>query len=136
MTKRNTSRKFAAFALYQAEIRQKDITDILTDYLEDRRILPDTKNFADELALKAWKNQKASDEIIIKYAKNWEFSRINALDKCILRLALYEIRFTETPVKIVLNEAIEIAKKYSSDDAPKFINGILNAFIKQECLLV
>ncbi len=134
MSKRATSRKLAVINLYQAEIRVKDIQDIFT--LPEKNYKIETVEFAKQLAFKTWEKRVNIDPIIVKYTKNWDIERINIIEKSILRLAIYELRFTETPTKIVLNEALELAKNYCSDTAVKFINGILDAFVKQECLLV
>ncbi|MFA5879583.1 MAG: transcription antitermination factor NusB [Candidatus Margulisiibacteriota bacterium] len=135
MSKRQTSRKLAIFCLYQAEIQKKPITEIIESYLLSSSHITETKEFAKFLAQKAWDNKKESDKIIEKHSLNWSLDRINVLDKCILNLAIFELRFTDTPKNVVLNEAIEIAKKYSAIDSTKFINGILDNFIKESCSL-
>ena len=83
--------------------------------------------FALEIILNLSANRKKIDETIIKHSKNWSFDRIAKLDLCILRIAVYELGFTTTAPAIVMNEAIEISKKYCSESSGKFINGILNA---------
>ena len=65
-------------------------------------------------------------------AQNWSFSRIAKMDLAILRLAIYELFFVKTPAPIVINEAVELSKIYSSDDAKRFINGILDYLSKEE----
>lgn len=80
------------------------------------------------------KNKESIDCLITKYAKNWSISRINKIDLSILRIAFYEIHFS--PIKInpaiIINEAVELAKEYGTDKSYKFINGILDAFNKDE----
>lgn len=72
------------------------------------------------------------DQLIIKYAENWELSRMAAIDRNIMRLAAWELlEAPETPVNVIINEAVEIAKKYSTQDSGKFVNGILDK-IKNE----
>ena len=70
------------------------------------------------------------DELISKHAENWRLERLAAIDRAILRLAIHEMRATDTPAKVVINEAVDLAKKYSSDDAGGFVNGILDAYRK------
>lgn len=65
------------------------------------------------------------DGLIEQSAKGWDLSRMNKVDLAILRLAIYEMKFGETPVGVAINEAVELAKKFSSDEAPAFINGVL-----------
>ena len=72
------------------------------------------------------------DEKIRNCAKNWSFSRIAKIDLAILRLAIYELFFVKTPAPIVINEAVELSKIYSSDDAKRFINGILDYLSKHQ----
>ena len=75
--------------------------------------------------------QKLIDEKIRRFAKNWSFERIAKVDLAILRLAIYELNFCKTPAPIVINEALELSKTYSSDDAKRFINGILDHVAKE-----
>ena len=73
------------------------------------------------------------DELIRKKSKNWNFGRINKVDKSILRMAIYELFFrADIPDSVTINEAIEIAKKYSTADSSKFVNGILGAIARDE----
>ena len=65
------------------------------------------------------------DGLIEQSAKGWDLSRMNKVDLAILRLAVYEMKWGETPVGVAINEAVELAKKFSSDEAPAFINGVL-----------
>jgi len=70
--------------------------------------------------------------VIVKHSENWRFERLAAIDRAILRLAMHELRSANTPPKVVLNEAIELAKKFSSEGSGKFVNGILDAFRKSQ----
>ena len=112
------------FVLFSAE-------EVYFDSLEFQK---ETKDWAKELGLKAWEAKEETDEIIKSYSKEWDFDRINAIDKNILRIALYELLHTELSPNIVINEALEVAKKYSTDDSPSFINGILGKVVKDKCL--
>ena len=83
--------------------------------------------FADPLIRGALEHRDAIDEHIKKHAKNWEFHRIAAVDRNIMRLAIYEMLFREDiPPIVSINEAVDIAKKYSTQDSGKFVNGILD----------
>jgi len=134
MGKRNTGRKLAMQALYQAELRQRPISDILGDFLEESPFQADTKEVAIQLAQETSARQASLDELISRYSKDWDISRINIIDKNLLRLGFYEIQYTDTPYSIVINEILEIAKRYSTDDSHKFINGILGQFITESNL--
>ncbi len=72
------------------------------------------------------------DEAIKKYAVRWKISRISKITKSVLRLGVYELTFTETPPKVIINEAVELAKIYGEDKASGFVNGILNNFARGE----
>ena len=76
-------------------------------------------------------NEKA-DEDIVKHLKNWDFSRLAVIDRVILRMAIIELeQFEDIPPEVTINEAIELAKKYSTDKSDKFINGLLDAIFKR-----
>lgn len=70
------------------------------------------------------------DLAIAKYAVGWKVSRMSKVTRSILRLAFFETIFTDTPIKVVINEAVELAKKYAEDKAPGFVNGILNNYAR------
>lgn len=86
----------------------------------------DVKNYAIDIAEYFQRNHKGIDDIIQKYAKNWDLGRLVKMDKDILRIAIVELLYMkDAPMKVVVDEALELAKKYSTDDSASFINGIL-----------
>lgn len=86
-------------------------------------------NFADDLIRGTLEHREAIDEIIKRYAKNWDFNRIARIDLAILRLAIYEmLERRDIPPIVSINEAIDLSKEYSNPDAKRFINGILDQF--------
>ena len=86
----------------------------------------DVKNYAIDIAEYFQRNHKEIDDIIQKYAKNWDLGRLVKMDKDILRIAIVELLYMkDAPMKVVVDEALELAKKYSTDDSAAFINGIL-----------
>lgn len=88
---------------------------------------PRARAFADELAGGTAAERARLDELIMKYAENWELSRMAAVDRNILRLAAYELlHHADTPISVVIDEAVEIAKNFSTQDSGKFVNGILD----------
>ena len=89
-----------------------------------------TRAFANKLFEGAAKNVPALDAIIVKHADNWRFERLSAIDRAILRLAIHEMNGTDTPPKVILNEAVELAKKFSSEESGSFVNGVLDAVHK------
>ena len=86
----------------------------------------DVKNYAIQIADFFQKNHEEVDEIIQKYAKNWDLGRLVKMDKDILRIAIVELLYIkDAPMKVVVDEALELAKKYSTEDSSSFINGVL-----------
>ncbi len=86
----------------------------------------DVKNYAIQIADYFQKNHEEVDEIIQKYAKNWDLGRLVKMDKDILRIAIVELLYIkDAPMKVVVDEALELAKKYSTEDSAAFINGVL-----------
>lgn len=79
------------------------------------------------------KTHEELETILVKYLKNWKLSRISKIEHTIFMLAIYELKFTpEVPAKVVINEAIELGKKYSTKESASFLNGILDSVMKQE----
>jgi len=107
--------------------------EILSEMAEHEDLNPDhpALAFADELIRNTIIHMEDIEAKIEAHSSNWSIDRIVSLDRSILRVAIYEMLFTNTPPAVIINEAIEIAKKYSSESSNKFVNGILDA-INQE----
>ena len=116
--------------LFQWDMSQQDPTRLETTFWKSAKAADKTRLFANMLFEGAAKDSAALDELIGKHAENWRLERLSAIDRAILRLAIYEMRGAETPPKVVLNEAVELAKKFSSEDSGAFVNGVLDAFHK------
>ncbi|MBQ0126075.1 MAG: transcription antitermination factor NusB [Clostridiales bacterium] len=89
-------------------------------------------DFSKELFFGASENAEKIDAVIAENTKGWKFERISRISLAVMRLCTYELLFTDTPAAIVINEAIEIDKAFDSDEAPAFINGVLNAIAKSK----
>lgn len=95
----------------------------------------DVKEYAIEIAEVFQKNHKEIDDTIQKHARNWDLQRLVKMDKDILRIAIVELLFIkDAPMKVIVDEALELAKKYSTDDSASFINGILAKVIVENGL--
>lgn len=95
---------------------------------------PDIKAFAEDIILGTIKNLKEIDQLIQKTVERWEISRMASIDRNILRFATYELLFRkDIPCAVTINEALEIAKKYSTAESAAFINGILDKIAKKYC---
>jgi transcription antitermination factor NusB len=124
---RRKGREFALQALYLSEITKMPIEKALRHLIHGQSIENKIVQFAEELTQGITVNIKDIDETIIKHAKNWELNRMAALDRNILRLGTFEILHQlETPISVVIDEAVEIAKTFSTEDSGKFVNGILD----------
>lgn len=118
-------------AVYQAEVAGIDINQSLNNLFENEEFIPDTLDFAKSLATSAWEKRKEIDEVISKLAIEWPLDRIGKVDRSILRIALCELMEKDPLPSVIINEAVELAKKYSSSEAAKFINGILGTYVKK-----
>ena len=131
MGKRSTARRLAMQALYQADLSGIKIDEALGNVCKSEKFMSATIDFAAVLAGKAWENKKQIDRIISDLSIDWPLERLGKVDRSILRLALQELKLGETPAPVIVDEAVEMAKKYSSSEAPKFINGILGAYLRK-----
>jgi transcription antitermination protein NusB len=127
---RTKSREFAMQMLFQWDMSQQIPEKLEPTFWKSAKAAEQTRTFANQLFEGAAHDATALDELISKHAANWRLDRLAAIDRAILRLAMHEMRATDTPVKVVINEAVDLAKKYSSDDAGGFVNGILDAYQK------
>ena len=116
--------------LFQWDMSQQEPQKLETKFWEAAKGDQGVRGFANLLFEGAVHDAANLDELITKHASNWRLDRISAIDRAILRLALHELRATDTPPKIVINEAVELAKKFSADDASGFVNGILDNYRK------
>ena len=131
MDKRSEARELAMQALYQFDVLGDYFFAELGAFLRENADDELVRRLADEWTRGAWENVAACDELIRTAALKWELSRLSAVDRSILRLGAYQLQFCgEIPGKVVINEAIEIAKKYSGEQAPRFVNGVLDAILR------
>jgi transcription antitermination protein NusB len=130
MSLRRKSREFALQMLFQWEMGKQDPSRIEEGFWSNVRAQKSTREFANQLFENAAARTAELDPIISTHARNWRIERMSAIDRAILRLAISELRTMGTPPKVVLNEAVELSKKYSSEEAAPFINGILDAVMK------
>lgn len=150
MRKRTRSREFALQVLYQVDMVQTEVAAILEDFWLDRTDLalsnvekeaveldkhdPEIRRYTEKLVGGTLEKLLLIDSVIERFAENWVISRMAYVDRNILRLATYEMMFLEDiPVKVAINEAVELAKRYGESDSSKFVNGILDRIAKTEC---
>ena len=132
MALRRKAREYALQMLFQWEMGRQEPVAIEAGFWKNARAEKNTRSFANQLFEGAVAESPSLDELVRSHAENWRLERMAAIDRAILRLSLYELRMTQTPPKVVINEALELAKKFSSEEAAPFINGILDAIYKAE----
>ena len=130
MSLRTKSREFAMQMLFQWDMSQQEPSKLETVFWESSKGSREVRAFANQLFEGASHDAANLDELIASHASNWRLDRISAIDRAILRIALHELRATDTPPKIVINEAVELAKRFSTDEAGGFVNGILDTYRK------
>ncbi|MBO8143751.1 MAG: transcription antitermination factor NusB [Thermodesulfobacterium sp.] len=132
--KRRKGREIALQLLYQKEAAQISINEAIDNYKKYFNVKnPEIFKFGEELAIGVAEKIDFIDNIIKKYTPSWPLERQNLTDKNILRLAIYEMFFRpDIPEVVSINEAIELAKLYGTDDSPAFINGVLDSIYKKE----
>jgi transcription antitermination protein NusB len=131
MTLRRKSREFALQMLFQWDLSPQKPARIKQQFWKTARAAASTREFADQLFEGAVAEAAKSDQLVEELSANWRLDRLAAIDRNILRLALYELRFGTAPPKVVINEALELARTFSSEDAPAFLNGVLDAAWKK-----
>jgi N utilization substance protein B len=115
-----------------AEAAEDERTDDRADHVRNRKRLDEAFEYAQILVRGAVEHLEKIDELIRSQADNWRLERMPAVDRNILRLAIYEMLFEkETPKLVVLDEAIELAKKFGSEQSGRFVNGLLDGLLKQ-----
>jgi N utilization substance protein B len=119
--RRSDQRRDAVFANYQRDVTGRPLEELLGE----------ARPLTRELAEGVDSHREELDDTIAAYAKGWTVDRIAPLDINLMRVALFEIDFTDTPAEVAIDEAVEIAKEYCGADAPKFVNGILGAVVRE-----
>ena len=150
MRKRTRSREFALQVLYQVEMNHSDVLEVFEDFWKDRSDLalsdkekeaiesdkkdPEIRQYTEKLVRGTLEKLDSLDRMIEKFAEHWAIKRMAYVDRNILRLSTYEmLYFDDIPLKVAINEAVELAKRYGESDSSKFVNGIHDRIAKTEC---
>ncbi len=132
MRRRRKSREFALQVLYQLDITQHDATRTLTQFQEHFSTSGERDHFLERLVMGVLEHRKEIDQLIKQYSEHWRLERMTIIDRNILRMATFELLyFKEIPPKVTLNEAIDLGKRFGSEDSGSFINGILDRIQKE-----
>lgn len=131
---RSAIREHAFKLIYSLEIQKKEnIKEQIELYIENNEITEKrAKEYIEKSVLGIEKNKEKILELIEKNLKSdWKIDRISKIDIAILKLAIYELQYTDIPFKVAINEAVEIAKKYGEDTSKNFVNGVLASVVKE-----
>jgi N utilization substance protein B len=124
---RSRGRELAFQILFQCDQTGDKVNAVVARFQELKSANAEAAKFAEALAVGAYKHQDQLDEQIRTFAKNWKLERLLSVDRAVLRLGAHELLATpETPIEVVLDEAIELAKHFGSDESAAFVNGVLD----------
>jgi len=127
MTLRRKARELALQLLYQWELRAESPEKIEEAFWPGAKAAQKTREFAHHLFTGTVAAAGELDKLIEAHATNWRLERMSSIDRNILRLAVFELCYATAPPRVVMDEAVELAKKFSDDAAPAFVNGVLDA---------
>lgn len=130
---RTEARDMAFKFLYQVEVQKENNEEVVNLFLENNEIEnKEAQKYILNIANGVNENLENINELIKKHLKqDWKIERISKVTLAILKLAIYEIVYAKIPFKVVINEAVELAKKYGEESAPAFVNGILASVVKE-----
>lgn len=133
MGKRRVARELVLKFLYQSEFNSDDLDTQMQQFCERSGTQEEIIEFMRVLVDKVFARAEEIDILLKKFSDHWALERMSMIDRSILRLGICELVFeTSTPPKVVINEAVEIAKKFGTEDSPDFINGILDKVFKEK----
>ena len=133
MKVRHQARVVALQALYEIDCTAHAAALVVEQRLLEADLPESGKTFARDLAMGVNENQEWLDSLIARYAPEWPVNQIAIIDRNVLRLAVFEILIgKDTPVKVAINEAVELAKQFGSDSSGRFVNGVLGTLVAKE----
>ena len=132
MPRRTRAREVALQVLFQEDLNPEGALEPIDRFLAARLKDDDLREFARQLILGVKRNQGELDELLEAKAENWSLSRMAATDRNLLRLGAFEIRYTETPDRVAIDEAVELAKRFGAAQSSQFVNGILDKLMDKD----
>lgn len=130
---RRLAREIAFKILFQHDVGKNETEPVFSELIEENGLHQDYVPFAKELAEGTLANMQVIDELLVKYLLNWEFDRLAAVDRNVLRLAAYELLYRDDiPTAVTINEALELSKAYNSEESAKFLNGVLDKLAREK----
>jgi len=133
MKDRTRARGIALQALYELDITNHPVGKVLIERIADSELDENLVLFFRSIVLGVWPIRQELDNFIAEHAPDWPLDQVAIIDRNILRIALWEFAVADdTPLKVVINEAVELAKTYGSDSAPRFVNGVLGSLADRQ----
>jgi N utilization substance protein B len=131
--KRRAARELALKMLFQVDVGKLPVDEVVETTFQEVALDMETKRYAEQLVRGSLEKQSQIDTMLSEAATQWRLERFANVDRTVLRLAVYEIFFLpDTPTSVVINEGVELAKKYSTAESGKFVNGILGALVRKK----
>jgi N utilization substance protein B len=133
MGRRRRARELALQLLYELDVRgESDPAARLDDFWRRNVVEEDVRTFADQVVRGTKTHQAKIDELITRFAEHWDLERMAVVDRNILRAGIYELLWgSDVPPKVAINEALEIARKFSTEESTRFINGLLDRVLRE-----
>jgi len=133
MKPRTRARSIALQALYEIDVASHDPGTVLADRFQEEELEPELVEFASQIVAGVHPMAETLDRFIAEHAPEWPLDQVAFVDRNILRIALWEFAVYEhTPIKVVINEAVELAKTFGSDSTPRFVNGVLGSLAARQ----
>jgi len=133
MKTRRRARRVALETLYEVDLAEHPQGEVLQRRLEDNPMENAGVQFASELVRGVMEHQDKMDTLIARFAPEWPLEQMAVIDRNILRIAIFEFLVTEqTPVKVAINEAVELAKMFGGESSPRFVNGVLGSLVSKD----
>lgn len=129
MTRRSRAREVALQVLFQDDLNPRLNPATADEFVSRRLNAPELAEFARSLISGVRRNRPEVDALLSQTADNWSLERMACTDRNILRLGAFEILYSDTPGRVAINEAVELAKRYGSAHSQQFVNGILDRFL-------
>jgi N utilization substance protein B len=131
MTSRKNARELILKVLFQIDVGKLPVDEALEMAVEQVKPTPEDRKYVDEIVRGVVSEEAQLDNIIARLAEGWRLDRLAKVDKNVLRTALFELQHRpELPAGVVISDAVDTAKKYSTDDSGRFVNGILGSFLR------
>jgi N utilization substance protein B len=134
VAKRHQARANALTALFEIDLTSHNPAVVIQERLDVKPLPSKAADFMIRIVKGTLSNLTNYDSIIAKYAPEWPVEQLPVVDRNILRMAIYELENEDTPVKVVIDEAVELAKTYGGDNSPRFVNGVLGSIVRNNAV--